>query len=357
MMQSIYWNFAFNVLVNSTLMFITMAVLVEFTLFVLRVKQQRVKAICRTLPMFKLGMDLYLYNFSDWALMEGLNPIIAQPGSRMLSLMLGISAPELTSPPSLITGIQLFLNNEKTFTLADLAILSIDSFWIKSIVLIVLTVSLGLFLLRCYKLIISHGAISNLLKASQASSRIVINQSLSLSLQKSKVKVLVSRKAPVPLAIGIFQKRIVFPAGLIDKLTQQEYEAVIAHELGHLRWYDAIIRFFAHLIFSIFWWIPSKRWVAHLEHTQERGCDNSVSSYDISRMALARAIVKSAKQAKSGAPPLSALCFVRQNQILGRMQAILNETRPKKRIVRSIPQYICVFGCMMAFLFGKFWIF
>ncbi len=329
-MQTVYWDFAFNILVNSTLMFITMAVLVEFCLFILRVKQQRVKAICRTLPIFKLGMDLYLYNFSSWALMEGLNPIIARPGTRMLSIMLGISSPELTAPPSLNTGIQLFLNNEKTFTLADLAILSIDSFWIKMIVLIALTISFTFCLLQFYKLVISFRAISNLLKNSFPASRIVNNQALLRSLQRSKIQILVSKKAPVPLATGIFKKRIVFPGALIDQLTQPEYEAVIAHEVAHLRWYDAIIRFLVNIILSIFWWIPSKRWVAHLEHTQERGCDDSVIVYAIPRMALARAIVKSAQQAKNRVPPLSALCFIKKNQILARMQAILNETRPKK---------------------------
>lgn len=356
-MQSVYWNFAFNIFINSTLMFITVIILVELFLFVLRIKQQRVKAICRTLPIFKLGVDLSLYNFSSWALMENLNPILAQPGSRILSFMLGISPPELTSPPSLNTGIQLFLNDDKTFTLADLVILSTDIIWIKIIVTGVLTLSLWFCLAYLYRLFVSHKSMKNLQDRAFPSSRKVTDPILSSALHRAKVRILTSNKAPVPLAVGVIKKRIIFPAALINQLTQQEYEAVIAHELAHLRWYDAITRFLANLILHFFWWIPSKKWLAYLEHTQERGCDDTVRNYAIPRIALARAIVKSAKQAKIGSLPLSALCFVKKNQILARMQAILNETMPKRSIFFKVFQYTLALGCMLALLYGKFWIF
>ena len=85
--QELYWIYAFNVIVNSTLSFFTTLALVELFVRLLRVRHPRAKAICRLLPFCKICIDLCLYHFSNWALLHGINPTLAETGTRNLSIM------------------------------------------------------------------------------------------------------------------------------------------------------------------------------------------------------------------------------------------------------------------------------
>jgi hypothetical protein len=61
--------------------------------------------ICRILPFFKISVDLCLCHVSKWALLHGVNPILAEKGTRQLSLLL--------NP---FTGIQFFLLSQANGT-------------------------------------------------------------------------------------------------------------------------------------------------------------------------------------------------------------------------------------------------
>src|SRR5690349_10881624 len=125
MEEQLYWTYAFNIIVNSALSFFTTIFLIELFMFLFRIKHSRMKAICRALPFFKICLDLCLYHFSNWALLHGGNPILADTGTRQLSVML--------NP---LTGIQLSMQDGKTFSIADVIALSIDPFWVRVIVFI-----------------------------------------------------------------------------------------------------------------------------------------------------------------------------------------------------------------------------
>ncbi|MFI5343020.1 MAG: M56 family metallopeptidase [Chlamydiales bacterium] len=358
MIQDTYWKFFFNVLVNSGLVFITMVLFIELCLFIFRVKQQRVKAICRTIPLLKLCVDFFLYNFSSWALMDGLNPIEAEPGTRMISVIMCFCE-ELNYPLIFSSGIQLLLNKGMTFTftLADLVILSVNIFWIKLSVVVCFLGSMLFSFRQIMRMIESKKMISDIVQTSWASPRIIENAFLQKILKKSKVKILISCELDVPCAIGFAQKKVIFPAQLLDKFTQTEYEAVIAHEIAHLRWYDSLVRIVSQLIKAIFWWIPFKSWLSLLEQTQEKACDDYVGTFNIPRMALASAIVKSVKQVKSKRQPMTAIGFVEQCHSLNRMKAILTEAKPGKIGAWRVLKNLMIGLIMTTLLFGKFWIF
>lgn len=357
MMHDFYWNFAFNVLVNSTLVFFTSVMLIEACLFLFRVKQPRIKALCRSIPILKLCLDLFLYNFTAWALWHGVNPIEAPAGTRSLSAILGLASNGLSSIPIFDSGIQLHLNNGMTFTLADLALLSFNVFWIKFIVAIAFAGSIGFCLIKTHGLARSYRRIKLIVNNALPCTRGIINAALQLSISRSKVNILVSSFVNVPCAIGIFKKKVVFPASLINELTQDEFEAIIAHEMAHLRWYDAVCRIFLNLISAFYWWIPCKWWQARIEQNQEMACDVYVSSFKISRTALANAIVKSIKKARTEQLPVLAMGFVKESHYLVRMKAILTESTPRKLLLWKILKNCLIACAMTAICFGKFWIF
>jgi len=124
--------------------------------------------------------------------------------------------------------------------------------------------------------------------------RPVHNLKLAQALSRYKCALVSSRSATAPFA-G-FGNVIVLPQSLLEVLSQEEFEAVLSHELEHLKWSDSASRFFCQLVAALCWWIPLKRWFKAVEHDQELACDYSINSYDINGFDLASALKKSLRE-------------------------------------------------------------
>lgn len=299
MTQDLFWIYGFNIFINSLLGFLTVTALVLLIIFAFRIKQTRLKAALLCLPVFKIIFDLFLYDFSNWALQSGINPIELPEGSRILSALLYYSS----SPYSIVPlkfGIQMFEKiKRQTFTFADLMALYMGFSWVKVVVVFVGCMSLFRCVVWLQKLTSSAKWISYIVDTSQPCERFIYNHFLLYSIQENKVQIRHSTAINVPMAIGIFKKRIIFPEELVAKLTQGEYEAIIAHELDHLHWKDCLVRLMSNFFCTLFWWIPSKWWLGRLEKAQEHSCDYKIGRYNISPSDLASAILKSVHAAKN----------------------------------------------------------
>ena len=80
-----------------------------------------------------------------------------------------------------------------------------------------------------------------------------------------------------PGVFGFFRPILLLPSGLLDRLTAQQLEAVLAHELCHVRRRDNLTALIQMLVESIFWFHPLVWWVsARLVEERERACDEEV---------------------------------------------------------------------------------
>jgi beta-lactamase regulating signal transducer with metallopeptidase domain len=71
--------------------------------------------------------------------------------------------------------------------------------------------------------------------------------------------------------------RLLLPQGLLGQLTEAESEALLAHELAHVRRRDHWVRFVELAATSLFWWYPVTWWTrAALRRAEERCCDEWV---------------------------------------------------------------------------------
>lgn len=68
---------------------------------------------------------------------------------------------------------------------------------------------------------------------------------------------------PVPLAItmGLMHPKIVLSTGLMNLLNEDELEAVIAHEMAHVKSRDPLTIFIMTLCSSTIWYIPILKWL------------------------------------------------------------------------------------------------
>ncbi len=80
-----------------------------------------------------------------------------------------------------------------------------------------------------------------------------------------------------PAIFGIFRPVLLLPQGIVDKLSPEQFEAVLAHELCHVRYRDNLTAALHMCVETIFWFHPLVWWIgAKLIEERERDCDESV---------------------------------------------------------------------------------
>lgn len=76
---------------------------------------------------------------------------------------------------------------------------------------------------------------------------------------------------------GIFRSRIIIPEGLFSRMEKAEVEAVLLHELSHVRRRDNLLRLLQAGVVALFWFHPLVWWLhRRLVWDSERACDEAV---------------------------------------------------------------------------------
>jgi bla regulator protein BlaR1 len=96
-----------------------------------------------------------------------------------------------------------------------------------------------------------------------------------------------------PGLVGIWRPVILMPHGLAQQLTQGEMEAILAHELCHLRRRDNLLAALHMLVEGLFWFHPLVWWIgSKLVEERERACDESVVAGGVRPLTYAEGILK-----------------------------------------------------------------
>jgi beta-lactamase regulating signal transducer with metallopeptidase domain len=113
----------------------------------------------------------------------------------------------------------------------------------------------------------------------------------------------VASTAPVPVKtassflepglVGIWRPVILLPHGLSQQLTQGEMDAILTHELCHLRRRDNLLAALHMIVEGLFWFHPLVWWIGgRLVEERERACDESVVAGGIRPLVYAEGILK-----------------------------------------------------------------
>jgi uncharacterized protein (TIGR03435 family) len=94
---------------------------------------------------------------------------------------------------------------------------------------------------------------------------------------ESDVPVLSSAGMLEPGVFGVFQPVLLLPEGITDRLAPAHLDAIIAHELCHIRRRDNLTAALHMAVEAIFWFHPLVWWLgARLVEERERACDEEV---------------------------------------------------------------------------------
>ena len=80
-----------------------------------------------------------------------------------------------------------------------------------------------------------------------------------------------------PGVVGLFRPILLVPADIIQRLTPRQLEAVLLHELCHVRRRDNLASAVHMIVEAVFWFHPLVWWIsARLVEERERACDEEV---------------------------------------------------------------------------------
>jgi len=341
--------FILNIFVNSLLTFFTTAFLIEGIIFLFRIRQKRVVAYLRIFSIIKLPLDLFLYDFSRWSYLHGINPLDCESGTRMLSISLGFK-----DPIQITSAIKLTLPEDLTFTIADVIGNLINKEVLSCIALLLL---LGCIYSLTKKLVSFKRFTNKLNSLEKTSQTKEVKNPYLRPLFKNKFQIITCPNySGSPFVVGILSSKIYFPLDLLKTLTRKEYEAILAHEIGHIRYKDNLMNFFLSIIESIFWWVPT-RWLRRkIKEAQEIGCDFNCIKYKINPTDLAAAIYKSAKKPINSSDYLFAN-HLATNTTVKRIKLLLNPQDISFKLLRLILSMFIGYIVYLTILFGRFWTF
>ncbi len=92
-----------------------------------------------------------------------------------------------------------------------------------------------------------------------------------------RVTLLQSAIAKVPMVIGHFKPIILLPAGILTALPQDEIEAILLHELAHIRRKDYLVNMLQSLCGIIFFFNPAVLWLLSLIKDQRENCCDDIA--------------------------------------------------------------------------------
>ncbi len=107
--------------------------------------------------------------------------------------------------------------------------------------------------------------------------RRVVRAATPLHLDGCPVPVLSTSQHLEPGIFGIFRPVLLLPEGICERLSPEQFDAVIAHELSHVRRRDNLTAAVHMLVEAAFWFYPLVWWIgSRLLEERERACDEAV---------------------------------------------------------------------------------
>jgi uncharacterized protein (TIGR03435 family) len=110
---------------------------------------------------------------------------------------------------------------------------------------------------------------------------------------RKRIKLLLSPASLEPGIFGVVRPVLVWPEGISEHLDDGHLEAILAHEVWHVRRHDNLAAALHMVVEAIFWFHPLVWWLgARLVEERERACDEEVLELGSERRVYAESILK-----------------------------------------------------------------
>lgn len=165
---------------------------------------------------------------------------------------------------------------------------------------------------------------------------------------RRKIEIRTTERAHSPVTFGVLTPVILLPAALIFQLSPAHLEAVIAHELAHVRRNDYLSNLLLSTLEVLFFFHPCYWWMSQtVKELRENAADELALKAGISSTDLANALAEVLQFASQHPPELSLAAGKKRNPTLLRIKRMLGyptENYPQTPLI-SIPMVLTLLLC------------
>jgi bla regulator protein blaR1 len=163
-----------------------------------------------------------------------------------------------------------------------------------------------------------------------------------------KVMVYVSRIVTSPVTVGYLKPIILLPVAVMNHLTTQQVEAILLHELSHIRRYDYLVNFIISIITTLLYFNPFvKQFLKIIEAERETCCDDLVLQFGYDKVSYASALLTLEKA--SAVTPVLAIGATGKSNLLKRIEKIVGMEKKKKFSFTQFAAVLAALICILAF--------
>ena len=139
-----------------------------------------------------------------------------------------------------------------------------------------------------------------------------------------KISVWISKNIDIPATVGFFKPVILIPVASMNSLTTQQLEAIILHELSHIKRNDYLVNLFISVIETILFFNPFVLLLAKaIKRERENCCDDFVIQYRYDPQSYASALLR-LEQSRRKNLQLAIGAVSGKKQLLSRIKRITN---------------------------------
>ena len=162
------------------------------------------------------------------------------------------------------------------------------------------------------------------------------------------VRLLVSSMVQAPAVVGWIRPVVLVPIGALSGLPPEHIEALLLHELAHIRRHDYLIGMVQSAVEALLFYHPAVWWVsAHIRAERELCCDDAAIAVHGDLLTYARALSELAS-----ARPANAVMAANGGSLAHRIGRLLGESRPAPRTLSApgvIGTVLLVIGTLVVF--------
>lgn len=163
---------------------------------------------------------------------------------------------------------------------------------------------------------------------------------------KRKVSVWVSDLVSSPVTIGFIKPVILIPIAALNNLTTQQLEAILLHELSHIKRDDYLVNLIINVIKTILYFNPFvKAFVKIVEREREKSCDEMVLQFQYDSHEYASALLLLEKTGLQ--QPLQLRATGRKSDLLHRVEMIMGVRNKKSFTFNNLAGFLSGLLCII----------
>jgi bla regulator protein BlaR1 len=156
------------------------------------------------------------------------------------------------------------------------------------------------------------------------------------------IALLESGLAKVPMAIGHLRPVILMPVGLLTALSMAQVEAILMHELAHIRRKDYLVNLLQGMVEIIFFFNPAVLWVSALIKAERENCCDDIALAQSSSKADYITALMTCQEYQQSTPAYAMAFPGRKNQLVERATRMISNRNNSLSLLEKTLLTVCL---------------